>query len=180
MDIDKLIQILENPPMKDMEMLAKQIGIELETQCQKDITKLIKRAIDDFYHTYKPKYYKRKYSLKYMFRVNGTRDGSLEIEYGGELSYAHHHESNDTIFDVVFVQGYHGGSPYGVDRPAPGIPYWRTPYPHFTEWGIQAKPDKSPMDRKTEKLNKYKDGRLIELQNEKIKQAYMNWLAQLL
>ena len=178
---------------KQLNTLTKNINKELDIKYTKDINKIIKKAINDFYSTYRPKYYKRKWSLKYMYDFKSTK-GDILLDFDAKYTRAHHRVDNDYIFNLVFMQGYHGGAPSiaadKVDRwgehPDTGVPYWRFPpkpwedengemQPPYTEWGRKAKQDKSPMDRINEALDKYEED-MPGIQRDIIKKELKSWL----
>lgn len=186
MTLEQIIEKLENPPRHEMELMAQKIGKELKPICQKDIKKIINRCISDFYHTYKPKYHKRSYSLRYMYKIKATSD-CITINYSPRFTTVRHRAPKSYIFDIVFMQGYHGGATdisaskiqkWG-EHPDPGTPYWRTPHPEYTSWGIPAKQDESPRNRIRDALNEYQNGKLQEHQVEIIKKQYIAYINKL-
>lgn len=127
----------------------------------KDISFIFKRSVDDFYASYTPKYYKhRTGSLYKIYNIEPTDDGifiSADIDEMGET----HRVDDEYIFDIVYMQGYHGGANDGDDHPEPGTPYWRTPPPRkgikpYTKWGRPAVQSKSIDEMVEERLEEYK------------------------
>lgn len=151
-----------NKKRKEINKLTKMVNNELDIRYTKDLNKIIKRAISDFYSSYKPRYYKRKYSLKYMYKVT-SENGVIDMDFDGEHSFAYHRLDNDKLFNLVFIEGWHGGAKYIKDskveewgmHPDPGTPYWRTPHPDYTEWGYRAENSESPMERIDKALMSY-------------------------
>lgn len=104
---------------------------------EKKANKCIREGVRQFYASYSPKHYSRTYSLGSMAKPVITNN-SFELKLGAEFSEGGHHVSEDEIYETVFEEGYHGGAKYGAGHPAPGRPYWRTPYPELTHWGRPA------------------------------------------
>ena len=116
-------------------------------------------VITRWYSQYDPILYDRSGSLYNAFKVNlnGT-DYSVDFD----ASFL----GNEIIFENSFMQGYHGGAYKGKYHPHPGIPYWRTPIPQFTEWGRPAKRSFSPYTKMVLEMNK----KIKEIDNEKQKE----------
>lgn len=139
--------------LNKIDKLEKSLNNALAKRYKKDIEEnIIKRVIEDFYDDYTPKLYKRKYSLRkaYKFTVN---NGVYTIDYNSKYMTRIHRASNEYIYNLAFISGYHGGatsisdaklekwasrgvdnthpSPanyYGGDTPiSGGTPYYRTP-----------------------------------------------------
>lgn len=134
---------------------------------ENEITELCRKAISQFYAKYEPHYYKRKDGLKKAFKVTSNEDnGTIEVNYSPDYMMANHRANNDYIFDISFIQGYHGGAGKGdytilsndeiiyTPHPNPGEMYWRKPplarfngelpeHP-YSEWGRPAIQTKSP------------------------------------
>ena len=174
-------EIIENM-IKNYKTIVKDVNSELDKIYVRDLNKIIKRAINDFYGTFKPKYYKRKYSLKYMYNVT-SKNGFIDMDFSGEYANAQHRLGNDELFNLVFIGGYHGGAKSIADNkiekwgmhPKEGVPYWRTPYPNYTEWGYPAKQDVSPMERIDDALNTY-EKQLPSIQDEVLIKVFRKWM----
>lgn len=96
-------------------------------------------AVSAFYRSYRPKYYDRTYSLRYMIYPN-IINNMFSFEIGPDVPiYTGWHRVNaDYIYENTFKQGYHGGAINGPEHPRPGVPTWRWPYPEYTRWGRKA------------------------------------------
>ena len=105
-------------------------------------------VITDWYSAYDPIYYDRLGRLydAYKVELNGL---NYEVIFDSSLI-----GGNDLIFENSFMSGYHGGSSKGKNHPAPGIPYWRTPHPFYSEWGRPALRSFSPYTRMVSEMNK--------------------------
>ena len=126
------------------------------------IRKIHETAIDEFYMSYRPMFYKeRRGSLYNTLLIK--REGN-ELSWDFEPSVMTYRKGSgggeNDLFDVVFVQGYHGGAKsdkYG-SHPNPGMPYWRTPYPKYNKWGKPAEiAEISPLERFNEKMYIYEN-----------------------
>lgn len=105
-------------------------------------------VISKWYASYEPIIYKRQLRLTKAFRV--TLDGTkYDVEFDSSFI-----GGNEYIFENSFMQGYHGGAISGEGHPSPGIPYWRTPIPRFSEWGRPALRSFSPYHRMISEMNK--------------------------
>lgn len=171
-----------NYMIKNSKAIVKQINSELDKVYEKDLNKIIKRAIDDFYHTYKPKYYNRQYSLKYMYKVT-SKDGFIDMDFSTDYWHGNHRLGNEELFNLVFIEGWHGGA-RNIDsskieqwgeHPEEGVPYWRTPHPNYTQWGYRAKNDLSPMERIDKALKVY-EGKISSIQDGVLIKEFSKWM----
>ena len=122
---------------------------------------ICRSVIDDFYSDYMPKgsdpiFYTRQYDLYNAYRINVV-SGLWEVEYSPDFMEKEHRISNEYIFDIAFIRGYHGGATSGDGHPSSGIPYWRTPFPTFDNWGRPAAISKSPYLTMEEETQNYLD-----------------------
>lgn len=113
-----------------------------------------KHVISQWYASYDPIYYNRQLSMKHAFKVElyGT---DYSVVFDSDLINGYtHNQDNDYIYDIVFMQGYHGGLTYGDGHPHVGIPYWRTPFPQLNRWGRPAKRSWSPYYEMVNQMNR--------------------------
>jgi len=127
-------------------------------------------VITQWYSSYNPIFYNREGRLYKAFKV---RLHGTEYSVDFDSSFI----GNNIIFENSFMQGYHGGAYKGtikikdefgkiiktIPHPHPGIPYWLTPFPQFTEWGRPAKRSFSPYTRMVSEMNK----KIKEIDDEK-------------
>lgn len=165
-----------------LDSIAEQIDLKLSARYEKDLKRIINRAIDNFYSSYHPKYYSRKFSLRYMYKLT-PNGASVDMDFGGEFTHAHHRLDNEKLFNLTFIEGYHGGAP-GIDEkkvekwgahPNPGVPYYRTPYPEYTEWGYRAVKSKAPMDLIDDAIDAY-NGTVSKIQREIATPIIKKWI----
>lgn len=112
----------------------------------KDLNKIGRLAVWEWYRSYRPKIYHRKKTLYYGFKVTGEK-GRIQISFGPEEMYhVHYVDKIDPtyVFENSFMGGFHGGATYGENHPDPGVPYWRTPPPNYPYWSFPAAHDVSP------------------------------------
>ena len=131
---------------------------------------ICRSVIDDFYSDYMPKgsdpiFYTRQYDLYNVYRINIV-SGLWEVKYDHEFMKKKHRESNKYIYDIAFINGYHGGAVSGDGHPANGIPYWRTPFPTFDNWGRPAAISKSPYLTMEKETQDYLDMQSIRWRKE--------------
>lgn len=127
------------------------------------IRKIHETAIDEFYMSYNPLFYKERRGSLYDTLVI-KRNGN-ELSWDFEPSVMKYRDGSggreNDLFDTVFVQGYHGGSMYDNKKglhPKPGVPYWRTPEPYYRYWGRPAEiAEISPLERFNEKIHIYEN-----------------------
>jgi hypothetical protein len=142
-DIIEVIHVVENAKKKIDKMNEK-----YPKKYRDELEEIGRSVISEWYATYDPIYYhNRQMGLKHAWKVslNGT---NYSVEFGPELMDSSYHQSTEIIFNNAFMDGYHGGSFHN------GIPYWRTPYPDFTEWGRPALRSFSPYSRMVSEMNK--------------------------
>lgn len=107
-------------------------------------------AVSEFYNAYIPRYYPRREGLYALLDIQKERDGSLDVsdDYMSVFNedYLHGDRSGNSLFDKVFIQGWHGGAEgigsnsYIVDpHPRPGVPYYRAPGPMLLKDGTRIK-----------------------------------------
>lgn len=126
---------------------------KLIEELNSDLDYICRTVIDDFYSDYMPNkrtgvdpvYYNRTYDLYNVYKINVDLD-KWEVEFSPSFMHFNHHQGNDYVYEIAFVQGYHGGS-YGKDTPIPRTPYYRGPYPEYTNWTTPAKRSLSPKEQ---------------------------------
>lgn len=144
---------------------------------QREVIDIIfNNAVDEFYSSYQPKIYKRTRSLYDLLDTPVDSDGMFDssepdfrdIYDESKMTIA---RNGGSLFDTVFVHGYHGGaSSIGQEKaetwgvhPNPGVPYYRTrgrvTYPNgvigfhrYGRWGRKAHKSKSPFYSIAEKI----------------------------
>lgn len=146
------------------------------TYIQKDINEIFEQSVTEFYDAYTPRYYHRTYALYDAYRIKATSN-SIKIQADGSLMPAGiHRASNDYIFDLAFVQGYHGGA--FTDALGGDEPLWRVPpltvslppgIKPYTDWGSPAVQTESPDEKAYRKLIAYE---LSGTVNTRMAQAY--------
>lgn len=150
---------LQNVEMELMEKYGK--------KAKRDLKMIFDMVIDDFYDAYPVRVYKRKEGLYKVYNI--IIDGWNWIVDVQSDNLPSHHQSNEIIFNNVFIEGYHGGS-RGTDRN--GItasePTWRWPMkplnifgieiPRFSRWYSTPAPQSdSPAEKIAEEYEEYKE-----------------------
>lgn len=174
--IQKILTRSGDAAQKLVSKASKKIYQEFGEYQRNVIEIIFNNAVDEFYDSYQPLVYKRNRSLYNLLDIPVDSDGMLNsIEPDFRDMY---NESKMTIarnggslFDTVFVRGYHGGaSSIGQNKaeiwghhPNPGVPYYRTRgivrYPNggtsfhrYGRWGRKAFKSKSPFYSIAEKI----------------------------
>lgn len=126
-----------------------------------DIKSKVKEIFDEwvnnYYDSYSPKYYTRTNGLKdaYICELYGD---TLEFRSNASLLNGSHRVSNEYIYDHMFFEGWHGGAISGLNHPAPGELYWRTPYKEYTRWGSIAASSAAPGPHIQSEIRNYFNG----------------------
>lgn len=146
-DIDRAIQTIIYAKNK-CDIMNKKYPKKYEYE----LKKIGNITIDKWYATYSPIYYHRRGSLYDSFQVN-LQGLDYSVEFDSSL-ISKFHNNSDYIYELSFIEGYHGGAKNGIDHPHPGIPYWKTPFPIFNQWGRPAKKSWSPYYRMVSEMKK--------------------------
>lgn len=172
--LKKLIRLIEEFPsiVKDR---AQKNDYFYKKKAKQDMESIARRTIDLFYGDYDPHKYDRWGDLYNAFKVT-VNDKVWKIEYKSSFMKYPHRASNEYIFMLSFVSGYHGGAINGPDHPAPGtlygpnligqgIPYYRT-FPYYKAWSRPAVKSESPYLKIEEDINKYFEDILVEMDDK--------------
>ena len=155
------------------EEIEKEVKIGLQefgTWQRTNIKELFESSVNTFYGAYSPKYYKRKGSnnLRSVLDLKPDDMGILDLDKDNEHrglyneDKLHPDRNGGSLFEKVFVEGYHGGAEgissaaaeYWGAHPNPGTPYYRrggyvktkegTGFYHpYAKWGRPAVKTKS-------------------------------------
>lgn len=139
-----------------------------------DLNDIGRQIISDFYSSYEPHLYHRKGSLKDVFKVTMSKDHVLTYEFSEDFMTASHRASNDYIYDIAFVKGWHGGASKTKYQWSPADDqnlYYRAPAPGkgvkaYTRWGRVAERTESPRDRMVQEMDQSIDENLASMQKE--------------
>lgn len=111
-------------------------------------------AITNWYNAYTPLAYRRNFGLFDGFDV-GIRNGEVLIfEIGPENMTGYYHQGSEYVFEIAFMQGFHGG------------PIWRTPIPFFTQPLCPAEQSESPYSQIKREWDNYSNGEFLQRQQE--------------
>ncbi len=139
-----------------------------------DLNDIGRQIISDFYSSYEPHLYRRKGSLKDVFRVTMSKNHVLTYEFSEDFLSADHRASNDYIYDISFIKGWHGGAPKSDYQWSPvdnQSLYYRAPAPGkgvraYTHWGRMAERTESPRDRMVEEMDASIEQNMKEMQKQ--------------
>lgn len=146
------------------EMLDKVIADFLDVVKER-IKTIYNTAIENFYANYpNPKYDRREdKGLKHLLVItHDKKKGELSWDFDpSKIPYRDGSGGGEgDLYDLVFRQGYHGGSTYDSKKgkhPNPGVPYYRYPAPYYTYWGRPAeKAPISPLEDFNQQIENYK------------------------
>lgn len=166
--LDRLTKRVKEQVQTQVQTVLKEVRrrtyIEFFTLLKSKVENMYRDAIDEFYEDYDPLYYRRRNSLYDLIDITLGKD-SLTIEFDpSKITYRDGTGGNENgLYDLVFRQGYHGGSTKDTKgtHPNPGVPYWRTPYLLYSYWGQRAaKAPISPLLNFKLKLYKYQKSEL--------------------
>lgn len=167
--MDRKIKVIDKA-MSDIEKLQK----KYDKKFVEDLEDIGRQIISDFYSSYEPHLYHRKGSLKDVFKVTMSKDHRLTYEFNEDFMTASHRVSNDYIYDIAFIKGWHGGAPKSDYQWSPADNqdlYYREPAPGkgvkaYTRWGRVAERAESPRDRMVEEMDASIDENLAHMQKE--------------
>lgn len=152
-DISKII--------KDTKEQQKKVNRKYNKQVKENLNKIAISSINRFYD-YETNY-KRKWDLYNAYKVNvNSREWSILFD----SKYMHEHGSlNDYIFNIAFLDGYHGGANSGRNHPNPGEPWLRGGY-NFSQWLRPATLTESPFHMISKEATRYLDETKQKSQDE--------------
>lgn len=161
--LKKLSRLLNDFP-KTVQDIAEKNDFKYQKKARKEMTQIARMAIDDFYDSYDPHVYDRWGDLHNAYKVI-VNDKVWKIDYNSKYMKHTHRASNEYIFLLSFMSGYHGGAINGPDHPAPGtlygpnllnqgIPYYRN-YPYYDGWLRPAVKSESPFQKIEEGIGEY-------------------------
>lgn len=177
---------------KETKAAMKQADVEFGAYQQARIRDIFNDAVDSFYQSYSPSFYGRRNSLYDMLQLH-TDDSGMVISGLVEANDAADYRglfdetmpmsrSGGSLFDTVFVEGWHGGAKsinaaaaatWGA-HPSPGVPYYRRGgivigkngkrfYHKYGKWGRQAVRTESPYQKISTDLSSAERGELYEM-----------------
>lgn len=146
---------------------------------------ICKDAVSLWYSHYTPRSYKRHGNpsnftggLFNAYDVGVENGDTFTFETGPDLMGGYYHQRVSYVYDITFVQGYHGGS-RGKEKdgkPGRGEPWYRTP-PDFDSWLKKAEEDFSILEFITDGWDSYCDNEFPEIRREildKVIDKYLN------
>lgn len=177
---------------KETKAAMKRADIEFGAYQQVRIREIFNTAVDSFYQSYSPSYYGRRNSLYDMLQLH-TDDSGMVISGLVEATDATDYRGlfdktmptdrkGGSLFDIVFVEGWHGGAKsinaaaaatWGA-HPSPGVPYYRRGgivigkngkrfYHKYGKWGRQTVRTESPYQKISMDLSSAERGELFEM-----------------
>lgn len=162
---ERTLEALNKETLEAMDNAYKEFG---EYQ-QSKIRQIFNEAVDTFYSSYTPNSYDRTYGLYDVLDMKLNDKGVVNTEDPTYMDLfnpdkLHTDRSGNSLFNKVFIEGYHGGAEnisgtksdiWGA-HPSPGNPYYRAPgwvkYPgeikkkwhKYGKWGRRSVQTASP------------------------------------
>lgn len=154
-DKERAISAIKKAIMKNREM-----KIKYTKKIKKELNLVGEKVIDDWYSSYIPNVYIRQYSLYKTFKVSASvQKGTFNVSFSSSYMKGYDHftgkkttDINEYIYDISFMQGWHGGANKGPNHPFPGIPFYRD-WPYHQNWYYAAEKSFSPYEVIYEKMN---------------------------
>jgi len=140
----------------------------------KEYQEWFRNVISEWYADHTPIVYDRQHGLYNIFDIERDDDLELTAVYNEKKMHGYRSgfrgdENSDSLFRLIFIEGWHGGAKSGdytirytrdgieynayTPHPSPGVPYYREPVPYYTNWGRRAVKSFSPYERIETKLN---------------------------
>lgn len=148
--------------VNDLDKIPIEIAKEMADAVYEDINYIFETCIDKYYADYSPKFYKRTYAIKDIYKIkkSGT---CIEWDVGADLMPSTHRVSNKYINTYMFEFGFHGGA-----KSDKGLFRYRTKPPVFTvgnekpymQWSkYSSKQSRSPSNEIDRELGRYEKGK---------------------
>ena len=119
--IQKFADSIENAKNKTNEEIPQKAAPEIE--------KAARTAVEDWYMAYQPVSYERTESLLHVYDVK-PQTGLVNVHLSSD-ELGGHRVSSDYIYNLMFLQGWHGGALHDgfppLKRTGPGFIYWGGP-----------------------------------------------------
>ena len=171
--------------VNDSSKIKRDITEETTTAIYEDLYYIMDSCIDKFYESYTPKFYKREHSLYHAYKVK-INDCIIGWDFSPSYmpdGYDHEHRAtNEYIFQMAFVEGYHGGANTIAENkvekwgkhPHDGQYWYRTAPPIFAKdeppysrwsgqskhgYGAAVRKGMPPKTRIEDEINKYRSGK---------------------
>ena len=91
---------------------AKQGFSQDDDEIEFQLNKIGETAVRDWYNDYSPRFYRRTEDLFNAYKVTvDHQEHTRDFEVGSEFMEYAHHQDNDLIYQIAFVNGIHGGFP---------------------------------------------------------------------
>lgn len=142
---NETLDVMNRETKKEGDLALKEFG---QYQVRK-ISDIFFDAVQEFYDAYEPSVYGRTYGLRDLLDIRTDSNGIAEYETAEDLinpSNMHTDRSGNSLYEKVFMQGWHGGAESGPDHPSPGTPYYRAPVGIYWHWSRPAIRTEPPFD----------------------------------
>ncbi len=123
---------------KIVDECAREAVRETKSEIEQRLIKAYTQAATDWYGAYTPEYYNRRGSLYNLMSFDDPDDETIEYVISGSGWVGSNPSPPTTLFNKVFVEGWHGGAFDGSTM------RYRTG-PGFVHWGRRAVRTMSPM-----------------------------------
>lgn len=120
----EVLEVMNQETKKEGDLAYKEFGDYQRSA----IEALFHESVQQFYDAYSPTYYARSYGLNDLLEMHTDDFGMVTYDTAEDLvneDNLHRDGNGGSLYDKVFVRGWHGGAESGPGHPAPGVPYYR-------------------------------------------------------
>lgn len=195
---DDYVKKIKEKIAKIMHKVLYETWDEYFDYADKEVHSYFEDAVGEFYKSYTPKIYSRTYSLENILSTQKFMNNDDYVYYQYEflpnkMSYYRNEKRyyvNDlqhSLYNLVFVEGYHGGAKSGPDHPEgdrQGKPLWRTKHPWYTRWGQDAEQmtvsgrKTGPLSMIEEKITYFRENIADQKLNEIYQKKYNQYMSK--
>ena len=119
------------------------------------------KYVDDFYNSYSPRVYQRRFSMHEIYKPEINKLGEKKLELvinyeDGEMTFR---GGGTGLLELTFGQGFHGGAA-GTDHNGTTVsyPFTRAPVDRWWQWNHAAMKSDSPYEQFQEWFDSYWSG----------------------
>lgn len=176
--IDRLLNVLES--IEDGS-LFEDIVINIAELMAREAEEAYTETVEDWYNDGHRTFYRPQGSLKEAYEITNNSSGSvIDIDFhtGAELMSGDHRWDNDSLFDLIWNQGYHGGPLVPVPKYTGALAYnggdspWEPMIPFKKVEAEQSTPPDEALEEKIDEINAKYTKRLESELVSRFKEAF--------